>query len=102
MFNVARKGLIVLKGGVPSENPVAAVSLDRESNIRDRVLSREEFDRLIGVAPLHLKPMLLTAYHTGMRKGGNPQLSVGSCRLQGGYDSPAPRIPRRKRDDSYP
>jgi integrase len=69
MFNVARKGLMVLKGGVPSENPVASVSLDRENNIRDRVLSREEFDRLIGVAPLHLKPILLTAYHTGMRKG---------------------------------
>lgn len=44
-------------------------NISHENNIRDRVLSREEFDRLIGVAPLHLKPILLTAYHTGMRKG---------------------------------
>jgi integrase len=69
MFNVARKGLIVLKGGVPSDNPVASVTLEREHNTRDRVLSREEFDRLMAVAPTHLKPILLSAYQTGMRKG---------------------------------
>jgi integrase len=69
MFNVARKGLIVLKGGVPAANPVASVSLERENNTRDRVLSREEFDRLMAAAPMHLKPILLTAHHTGMRKG---------------------------------
>jgi integrase len=68
MFNVAQKGLIVLKGGIPAENPVASVTLARENNTRDRVLSREEFDRLVAVAPMHLKPILLTAYHTGMRK----------------------------------
>jgi integrase len=32
------------------------------------VLSRDEFDRLMAVAPTHLRPILLTAYHTGMRK----------------------------------
>jgi integrase len=68
MFNVATKGLIVLKGGVPPENPVASVGLERENNTRDRVLSREEFDRLTGASPTHLKPILLIAYHTGMRK----------------------------------
>jgi integrase len=68
MFSVGRKGLITLKGGVPAENPVAAVSLERENNTRDRVLTCEEFDRLMDVSPIHLKPILLTAYHTGMRK----------------------------------
>jgi integrase len=68
MFNVARKGLIVLKGGVPTDNPVSSVSLARENNTRDRVLSREEFDNLMAAAPTHLRPILLTAYHTGMRK----------------------------------
>jgi integrase len=68
MFNVARKGLIVLRGGVTAENPVASVSLERENNNRDRVLSREEFDRFLDAAPMHLSPILLTAYHTGMRK----------------------------------
>jgi hypothetical protein len=59
MFNVACKGLIVLKGGVPALNPIATVSLEPEHNERDRVLSAEEW----------LRPMLLVAYHTGMRKG---------------------------------
>ncbi len=69
MFSVARKGLFVLKGGVPNSNPVASISLERENNERDRVLSRDEFDQLMAVAPGHLKPILLTAYHTGMRRG---------------------------------
>jgi integrase len=69
MFNVARKGLIGLPGGIPPENPVASVSLDREHNVRDWILSPEEFARLMEAAPPHLQPILLTAYHTGMRRG---------------------------------
>jgi integrase len=84
MFNVARKGLIVLKGGVPAENPVTSVSLARESNTRDRVLSREEFDHLMAVAPTHLKPILLTAYHTGMRKSEILRLTWDRVDLKAG------------------
>jgi integrase len=69
MFNVARKGLIVLTGGIPLANPMAVVSLERERNERDRVLSAEEFRRLQDVAAPWLQPMLLVAYHTGMREG---------------------------------
>jgi integrase len=69
MLTVATKGLIVLKGGVLRENPAASVSLEREHNTRDRVLTPEEFDRLMAAAPAHLQPILLTAYQTGMRKG---------------------------------
>lgn len=38
-------------------------------NARDRVLSRTEFEDLREHAPRHLKPMLATAYFTGMREG---------------------------------
>jgi integrase len=69
MFTVAIKGLLVLKGGVPASNPAVSVSLERETNERDRVFSPGEFQVLMNVAPTHLKPILLTAYHTGMRKG---------------------------------
>jgi integrase len=69
MFSVALKGLIVLKGGVPRENPAVLVRLEREHNERDRVLSPQEFDRLMAAAPTHLRPILLTAHQTGMRKG---------------------------------
>jgi integrase len=69
MFNVALKGLIVLKGGMPATNPMVMVSLEREHNERDRVLSAEEFRRLHEAAALWLQPMLLVAYYTGMREG---------------------------------
>ena len=69
MFNVARKGLIVLKGGIPGANPMAMVSLEREHNERDRVLSSEEFRCLHDAAAPWLQPMLLVAYYTGMREG---------------------------------
>jgi len=68
-FNVARKGLVVLKGGAPLANPMAMVSQERERNERDRVLSAEEFSRLLQAAEGWLQPMLLVAYHTGMRQG---------------------------------
>jgi integrase len=69
MFNVARQGLLVLKGGAPVENPVAFVSKEREHNERDRVLSPEEFAGVVAAAEAWLKPILLVAYHTGMRQG---------------------------------
>ena len=63
------KELILLEGGFPGANPMAMVSLEREHNQRDRVLSAREFQRLQTAAALWLQPMLLVAYHTGMREG---------------------------------
>jgi hypothetical protein len=56
MFNVAHKGLIVLKGGVPKDKPLEVVSLERERNERDRVLSAEEFAHLCEAAENWLSP----------------------------------------------
>jgi integrase len=39
------------------------------SNARDRVLTFEEYLKLLGAAKPHLKPILVMAYHTGLRKG---------------------------------
>ena len=69
MYTVAMKGLITLKGGAPTANPVAAHPTEREHNERDRVLSAEEFGQVYDAAKTWLKPMLLMAYHTGMREG---------------------------------
>jgi len=69
MFNVARRGLIVLNGGIPGANPMAMVSLEREHNERDRVLSAAEFRRLRDAAAPWPQLMLLIAYYTGMREG---------------------------------
>lgn len=43
--------------------------LKRNSNARDRILSPEEFGRLMDHAPRHTKAILTTAYFTGMRLG---------------------------------
>ena len=52
MFNVAQRGVLVLKGGIPLQNPVASrLAFAKEHNERDVVLSLEEFDRLRAVAP---------------------------------------------------
>jgi integrase len=69
MFNVARKGLIELKGGIPIENPVSAVTFLDEQNVRDRVLTPGEFQRMVNISPHYLIPILVCAYETGMRRG---------------------------------
>jgi integrase len=69
LVTVAQKGLIILPGGVPQDNPVASVSMEAEHNVRDRVLVPEEFACLLEAAADWLKPILQLAYHTGMRKG---------------------------------
>lgn len=38
------------------------------SNARDRILTIEEYLRLLNAAPAHLKPILIMAFNTGMRK----------------------------------
>jgi integrase len=46
-----------------------AVELFQEDNERDRVLTEEEFSQLYEQAASHLKPILLCAWETGMRRG---------------------------------
>jgi len=51
------------------ENPVTVSGLITEDNLRDRVLSFEEEERLMACGAPHLIPILHTALNTGMRKG---------------------------------
>jgi len=43
--------------------------LKKGSNARKRLLSPEEYLKLLPPSPAHLKPILTVAYNTGMRKG---------------------------------
>jgi len=50
MFNIARKRLIELIGGIPHENLVSAVSFLDEQNVCGRVLTPDEFHRMVHVS----------------------------------------------------
>jgi integrase len=85
MFNLAAKGILHLPGGVPPENPIRAVKFLDEKNIRDRVLSAEEFQRMVDASPDYLKPVLICAYYTGMRKGEILRLTWDRVDLKAGF-----------------
>jgi integrase len=85
MFNVARKGLVLLPGGTPNENPVSRVKFLDEHNIPDRVLTAEEFQRMVNASPEYLKPILHCAYHTGMRRGEILELTWDRVDLKAGF-----------------
>ena len=63
MFN---KGM---EWGVAIENPVAGIKRLRENGSRTRFLDSEEIRRLLDAATDEFHPILMTAIHTGMRRG---------------------------------
>ena len=72
---------------------MASIDMDRENNERDRVFSKEEFDRLLAVAPAHLKPIVLTAYYTGMRRGELLKLTWDRVETPAARDASQPLAP---------
>ena len=62
MFNEA------VEWGKVNENPTAKVKLLREENRRIRYLEKEETEALSGACSEHLRPIVITALNTGMRK----------------------------------
>ena len=58
-----------LRNGKAEHNPALGVKLLKENNERDRILSPEEYIRLLAHCSGHLKPIVTLAYHTGMRQG---------------------------------
>ena len=63
LFNIAKQ-----RAKFFGDNPVSKVKFLEENNQVERVLSLEEEERLISESASHLKPIILTAIHTGMRK----------------------------------
>ena len=68
MFNMA------MKWGRAVSNPVQGIKFPKESEVKDRILSEEEEERLLDTVRTepkgkHLEPIIITALNTGMRKG---------------------------------
>jgi integrase len=62
MLNYAARSQLI------RHNPIGHVQLLREPNTRDVVVTQAEFERLYEAAEAPLRPILLVAYETGMRK----------------------------------
>jgi len=59
---------MAVKWGKASENPVSQVHFFREDNGRTRVLTDEEEVRLLTCCNPYIRPLVITALHTGFRK----------------------------------
>ena len=55
--------------GYITNHPAKEVKIPDPKNERDRILTDDEWTALYEASPQHLKPVLLTAYYTGMRVG---------------------------------
>jgi integrase len=66
------------------ENPVSVSGLLTEDNLRDRVLSFDEEERLLSASAEHLKPIIIAALNTGMRRGEILSLKWGNVDLENG------------------
>jgi integrase len=74
-----------LREGRAGRNPVQGVKQLKENNERDRLLSPEEFTRLLAACPEYLRPILKLAYYTGMRKSEILNLTWGKVDLKEGF-----------------
>ena len=79
IYNLAIREDMVVK------NPCWKVTRLPERNARDRVLSPEEFERLIRELPRHAADIVTVAYYTGMRAGEIFGLTWDRVNMKEGY-----------------
>ena len=73
---------MAIKWREAANNPVKQVELFRQPKGSLRVLSREEEDQLLATSASHLRPIIITALNTGMRKGEILNLSRDKVDLE--------------------
>jgi integrase len=79
-----------VRNGKAERNPAQWVKHLKENNARDRILSPEEYARLMAHCPAHLKPIIKLAYHTAMRRGEILSLTWAQVDLKEGFIKLAP------------
>ncbi len=66
-------------------NPVVLVKKLKENNVRDRIITEEEYQKLLEHSSEHLKLIIMTAYETGMRRGEIENLKWDRVDLEAGF-----------------
>ena len=79
MFSVA------VQKGMVDVNVAKKVPLPNPNNERDRILTQEEWSRLYENAASHIQPILLVAYHLGLRLGEILNLTWNRVDLKRGF-----------------
>jgi integrase len=74
-----------LRNRKAERNPVQGIKALKENNERDRILSQEEYIKLLANSPGHLKPIVKLAYYTGMRRGEILGLTWDQVDLKAGF-----------------
>lgn len=74
-----------IKHGKLDSNPISGVKKLPENNVRERVLGNDGFEHLLDACPKHLRPIVLVAYYTGMRRSEILFLTWDEVDLQNGF-----------------
>jgi len=74
-----------IEWGYAHENPVKKVKFEKENNSRVRFLEKEELKKLLECCGARLKPIVLLAVNTGMRKAEIQNLKWRDVDLQRGF-----------------
>ncbi len=68
-----------------TENPISQAKKLPENNVREKVLEPCEFQKLLDACVPHLKPVVLMAYYTAMRKSEILELTWDELDLENGF-----------------
>ena len=74
-----------VRHGKLDNNPISKVKKLPENNVRMRVLTQDEFDKLLSVCSSHIRPVILAAYYTGMRRAEILNLTWDEVDLNNGF-----------------
>ena len=79
MLNVA------VKYGKIESNPISKATLLRDNNVRERIISQQEFETLLSYAPVHLAPVITMAFYEPMRRDEIIGLTWDEIDLNAGF-----------------
>ena len=76
---------MAVKYGKIESNPIAKAVLLRDNNVRERIISQQEFENLLSHAPAHLAPVITMAFYEPMRRDEIIGLTWDEIDLNAGF-----------------